>query len=124
VLQVADDGTCISCADQVLYVAACELQAVIRDALLDLGLSDEIRISAPAPTQPTQLRGAPSAHPGWIDAARWLTLEDDLRAVLVGSALAPDGGLDVRAEVYEVICEHFGAPVRDLLAAAQARASP
>jgi len=124
VIQVDDDETCISCADQVLFAAACELQAVIRDALLDLGLSDEIRICAPAPTQPTELCGATATHPGWIDAARWLMLEDDLCAALVGSALAPDGGLDVRAEAYEVICARFAAPVRDLLAAAQARASP
>jgi hypothetical protein len=54
----------------------------------------------------------------------WRELDCDLRAALAGSVLAPDGGLDVRAEMYERICSCFAAPVRELLRTAHARASP
>ncbi len=48
----------------------------------------------------------------------WLELDGDLRAALQGSTLAPDGGLDVRADRYEVIRARFASPVHDLLTAA------
>jgi hypothetical protein len=62
--------------------------------------------------------------PLWIDATTWRELDRDLREALTGSVLAPDGGLDVRVEMYERICTCFAAPVRELLRAAHARASP
>ena len=62
--------------------------------------------------------------PIWIDATTWRELDSDLREALAGSVLAPDGGLDVRAEVYDRICTCFPAPVRDLLHAAHAHAEP
>jgi hypothetical protein len=58
--------------------------------------------------------------PLWIDATTWRDLDRDLREALAGSVLAPDGGLDVRADVYECICTCFAAPVRELLRAAHA----
>jgi hypothetical protein len=62
--------------------------------------------------------------PLWIDATTWRELDSDLREALAGSVLAPDGGLDVRTEMYERICTCFATPVRELLRAAHARASP
>jgi hypothetical protein len=62
--------------------------------------------------------------PLWIDATTWRELDCDLRDALAGSELAPDGGLDVRVEMYEWICTCFAAPVRELLCAARARAGP
>jgi hypothetical protein len=62
--------------------------------------------------------------PMWIDATIWRELDSGLRDALAGSVLAPDGGLDVRVGMYERICTCFAAPVRELLHAAHARASP
>ncbi len=82
-------------------------------------------ISVPEPDEqdPVNRSLAANPPPNWIDPARWAHLDDDLRTVLAGSVLAPDG-LDVRAEVYDLIRTRFAAPVGKLLAAAQARASP
>ncbi len=82
-------------------------------------------VSLPEPDQRGVVDCSLAAEPppSWIDPARWTHLDDDLRTVLAGSVLAPDG-LDVRAEVYDLIRTRFAAPVGELLAAAQVRASP
>jgi hypothetical protein len=124
IIQVADDETHISCPNRVVYDAVWDMQGAIRDALLDLELPLELRITAPALARPALLHDVSLRHPDWIDATTWLALDSDLRSALLGSALTPDGGLDVRADMHALICTRFAAPVRDLLSAAQARASP
>ena len=61
--------------------------------------------------------------PAWIDGTTWRQLDAELRAALAGSSLGPDGGLDVRADAYELLCTLYAAPVRALLERAQARVS-
>jgi hypothetical protein len=124
IIQIADDETHISCPNRTVYDAVWDMQGAIRDALLDLELPPELRITAPVLAEPPLLHDVSLHHPDWIDATTWLELDSDLRAALLGSALTPDGGLDVRADMYGVICTRFAASVRNLLSAAQARASP
>jgi hypothetical protein len=81
-------------------------------------LSNDMDREQPGNTMPLE------SPPMWIDATTWRELDSDLREVLAGSELAPDGGLDVRAEMYERICTCFAAPVCKLLRTAHARASP
>jgi hypothetical protein len=104
----------------------CEETAAGEEIAASISLVEHAQsVLVPEPDeQDTADRGlAANPPPNWIDPARWTHLDADLRTVLAGSVLAPDG-LDVRAEVYDLICTRFAAPVGELLAAAQARASP
>lgn len=90
--------------------------APIRELLRErIGRTVHVRIVI-APAAPQY-----QPRPEWIDKATWQQLDTELRAALTGSSLAPDGGLDVRADAYELLCTHYAAPVRALLELAQAR---
>jgi hypothetical protein len=79
------------------YVEA--IRALLRERLAR-EVTVRVVVAAPSPELP------PPVHPppDWIDSATWARLDADLRAALAGSQLAPDGGLEVRAEAYELFC--------------------
>jgi len=90
-----------------------QIRALLRQRL---GRTVDIRVvvASAAPYQPP---------PEWIDSTTWQQLDAGLRAALAGSALDREGGLDVRADVYDLLCACYAAPVRALLEHAQVRAS-
>jgi hypothetical protein len=95
------------------------IRALLRERLAR-EVTVRVVVAAPSPELP------PPVHPppDWIDSAAWARLDADLRAALAGSQLAPDGGLEVRAEAYELILSRFAEPLRALLKVAWARAAP
>ncbi len=50
----------------------------------------------------------------------WAQLDAELRTALAGSELAPSGGLNMRAEVYDLLTSRFARPLRELFVAAYA----
>jgi len=118
----------IRIADSVTYIVAArslhdtmwDIQGVIRDALLDLGLPDMGKILAPADAQPaepvTQL-----PRPDWIGAEVWRELPAVARAALVRSKLGTDGIVGGNLRALE---RCFGGLLPRLMASAQPGASP
>jgi len=114
------DGVTYIVAARSLHDIVWDMQGVIRDALLDLGLPDMGKIIAPADAQPTE-PVAELPRPDWIGAEVWRELPAVARAALVRSKLGADGIVGGNLRALE---RCFPDLLPRLMASAQPGASP
>jgi len=115
------DGVTYIVADRSLHDAIWDMQGVIRDALLDLGLTDALQIVAPAVARPPLPPTEKLPRPGWIGTEVWRELPAVARAALVRSKLGTDGIVGGNLRALE---RCFGGLLPRLMASAQPGASP
>jgi hypothetical protein len=115
------DGVTYIVAARSLHDTVWDMQGVIRDALLDLGLPDALQIVAPADPQPTEPPAAELPRPDWIGAEVWRELPALARAALVRSKLGTDGIVGGNIRTLE---RCFPGLLPRLMASAQPGASP
>jgi len=114
------DGVTYIVAARSLHDIVWDMQGVIRDALLDLGLPDMGKIIAPADAQPTE-PVAELPRPDWIGAEVWRELPAVARAALVRSKLGTDGIIGGHLRALE---RCFPSLLPRLMESAQPGASP
>jgi hypothetical protein len=122
-LALMDDQAIVSVPFPVTDDAAGYYTEAIR-VLLRARLAREVVVRIEVAAVSPELPPPEFPPPDWIDRVTWARLDAELRIALAGSELTPDGGLNVRAEVYGLLTSRFAEPLRELLVAAYAGSAP